>query len=294
MKHVIKIIKGSFVGMGSILPGISGSMIAAILKIYQELITALNQFTKHPIKSLIQVWQYIVGVFIGLAVGFLFINRFYDIIPIPLTLLFIGFILGAIPSIVKELKQSKIQWHHLLVMMTSMIVMGMFLLVQENETAMTGVRYYITVFFIGFITAAALITPGLSGATLLMALGFFTILIQLGSDTIEALVTFNMSEIIPFIPMIIVLILGLFTGLIVMGKIMYQFLNRYKVHFYYAVFGIVLISPLNIMISLQESTTSNIYQASFITWLISALLCLFGIWITYKISHFSKDMEEIK
>ena len=44
MKNIIKIIKGSFVGMGSILPGISGSMVAAILKIYQALIDALNDF----------------------------------------------------------------------------------------------------------------------------------------------------------------------------------------------------------------------------------------------------------
>jgi len=38
MKTMIKMIKGGFIGMGNILPGISGSMIAVILNIYKELI----------------------------------------------------------------------------------------------------------------------------------------------------------------------------------------------------------------------------------------------------------------
>ncbi len=58
--------------MGSILPGISGSMVAAILKIYQYLIDALNDFLRKPIKSILSVWQYIVGVIIGFIIGFVF------------------------------------------------------------------------------------------------------------------------------------------------------------------------------------------------------------------------------
>ena len=104
MNHLIKIIKGSLVGMGSILPGVSGSMIAAVLNIYQDLIEALNAFTKHPIQSIVKVWQYIVGVFVGLGLGFIFISTFLDVAPIPLSLLFIGFIIGAIPGLKKEIK----------------------------------------------------------------------------------------------------------------------------------------------------------------------------------------------
>jgi len=294
MKHIIKIIKGSFVGMGSILPGISGSMIAAILKIYQELITALNQFTKHPVRSIIEVWQYIVGVFIGLGMGFIFISLFLNKFPVPLTLLFIGFIIGAIPSVLIEFKSLKLKWHHLCTLGVTALMMLAFLFIQENETIVSGFRYYLIIFVIGFITAAALITPGLSGATLLMALGFFQTLITIGSNTIEAFVTLNFSEIISYIPSLLVLALGIILGLLIMGKIMYQFLMRYRQHFYFAVLGIVIISPLNIMISLQESTTINIYQSPWYVWLISILLCAIGIFITFKISYKGKNMEAIK
>ncbi len=105
MKNIIKIIMGSLVGMGSILPGISGSMVATILKIYQDLITALNNFTKNPIKAVLSVWQYIVGVILGYIIGFFFISTFLGLAPLPFTLLFIGFILGAVPSLKKKQKR---------------------------------------------------------------------------------------------------------------------------------------------------------------------------------------------
>jgi len=55
MRHIIKAAKGSLIGIGLILPGISGAMIATSLYIYEELIVALNQFTKHPIKAILNI-----------------------------------------------------------------------------------------------------------------------------------------------------------------------------------------------------------------------------------------------
>ena len=115
MNHIIKVFKGSLVGLGSILPGISGSMVATILKIYTELITALNQFTQKPIKAILSVWQYIVGVLLGYLIGFFLIKIFLENFPIPFTLLFIGFIIGSIPSVTPELKNKPKAWHHFLV-----------------------------------------------------------------------------------------------------------------------------------------------------------------------------------
>jgi len=293
MKSLIKIIKGSFVGMGSILPGISGSMIAAILNIYSDLISALNQFTKAPLKSILLIWQYLAGILLGLGIGFVFINLFLDIFPIPMTLLFIGFILGAIPTILKEIRVKKFQYHHFLVMGLSMLMMVLFLFIQEGQTSTDSWTYYLIVFLIGAITAAALITPGLSGATLLMALGYFQILIELGNDTIEALVTLNFSEIAPMIPMLLLLFLGVVLGLIFMGKVMYRVLKSYKVHFYFAVLGIVIVSPFNILFTLQSNTTDNVFQASWYVWLIGLVLFIFGIFLTHIITNKGQQTEEI-
>ncbi|MBN2300087.1 MAG: DUF368 domain-containing protein [Acholeplasmataceae bacterium] len=291
MKHLLKIVKGSLVGMGSILPGVSGSMIAAVLNIYQDLITALNNFTKHPIESVAKVWQYIIGVFVGLGIGFIFIRSFLDIAPIPLTLLFIGFIIGAIPGLFREIKIDKIMWHHLFVMMTAMLIMFGFLFIQE-QTATTGGWYLFIVFIIGVITAISIIIPGLSGATVLMALGYFQTLINLGGDFIDDLLIFNFSSVASQLPMLLLLVLGVIIGLLFMGKVMYQFLTHYKAHFYFAVLGIVFISPFNILFTLQANTSANVFQAKWFIWLIGVILLILGMFITYSISR--KDFKEEK
>lgn len=284
MNHIIKIIKGSLVGLGSILPGISGSMIATILKIYTELITALNQFTKKPVRAVLSVWQYIVGVALGYLIGFLVIKIFLENFPIPFTLLFIGFILGSIPTVTTEVKGSKKSWHHYLTMLLAAIMMVLFLFIQESSATAGDWTYYLVVFFIGFITAAALITPGLSGATLLMAFGYFHILISLVDDVARAFITLNFSEITQYLPMLLMLFLGLLVGMIVIGKLMYQVLMHFKVHFYMAILGIIIISPFNILFELQSSTENNVFATPWYTWVIAGVMFVAGMLVTYKLS----------
>jgi putative membrane protein len=292
MRHIIKVIKGSFVGMGSILPGISGSMIATILNIYQDLITALNKFTKHPIKAIKDVWQYIVGVIVGLGLGFIFIKLFFDAAPIPLTLLFIGFILGAIPGFKKEVYSKKYQWHHFLVVAISITLMISLLFVQERTASNGSFIAYLVVFLIGAITAISIITPGLSGATILMALGYFQVLIDLGDDVIRAFLTFNFSAIAAEIPMLLMLLLGALIGLIFMGKVMYHVLKRYRLHFYLAVLGIVIISPFNILFTLQENTDQNVFITPWYVWFIGVIMLFIGIYTTYMISKKETKTED--
>jgi len=284
MNNLLKMAKGSLVGLGSILPGISGSMVATILNIYQDLITALNQFTKHPIKAILSVWQYIVGVALGYLIGFLFIKLLFENFPIPFTLLFIGFILGSIPSVTKETKDKKKLWHHIVTLILAMVFMVLFLFVQEASASASDWTYYLAIFVIGFITAASLITPGLSAATLLMALGYFHLLIGLVDDVAVAIVTLNFSGIASSIPMLLILALGVLVGMIVMGKLMYQILMHYRLHFYMAVLGIILISPFNILFELQSSTENNVFQTHWINWVIGGILLLAGFTLTYILS----------
>ena len=292
MKHLIKIIKGSFVGMGSILPGISGSMIAAILKIYQDLIQALNQFTKEPLNSIRAVWQYILGVFIGFGLGFVLIKLFYQNAPIPITLLFIGFIIGAIPSLTSEVKGMKITWHHILVFILAVLMMVGLLFLNERSSQIDSWTEYIIIFLIGVITAIALITPGLSGATILVALGYFHILVNLGDALIKALITFDFSSIINLLPMLFVLVFGVIIGLILIGKVMYFILQRFKFHFYTAILGIVFISPFNILFTLQTSTTDNVFQVEWYIYFIGIILLVIGAFVTYKLSQAKIKTED--
>lgn len=293
MHHLIKVIKGSLVGIGSILPGISGSMVAAILKIYQDLIDALNQVTHHPIKAIKSVWQYIVGVIAGLLIGFVFIKLFFDLAPIPMTFLFIGFIFGAIPILLNELKGKQLSWHHMVVFILAMLSMIAVLFLTEAEVEPSSFGYYVIVVLIGIIYAIALIIPGLSGSTILLAFGFFHLLLDIISNVGVAIVTFDLSLLVSQLPVLLLLILGTLIGLIGMGKIMHFLFHHYKTHFYVAVLGIVLISPLNIIMTLEKDLNTGFLGQAWYIYVLSGILFVLGLVFTYWIStRKSKHMEE--
>src|SRR5690606_15126824 len=118
-----KILQGSLVGIGSILPGVSGGMIAAAFNIYSELIDALDRLTKEPIKAVLSIWEYLVGIALGILVGFVTIAYIFYLIPIPLTLLFIGLILGGISEIYYLAKTDKISVKSILIVAITAIIM---------------------------------------------------------------------------------------------------------------------------------------------------------------------------
>ncbi len=294
MRHFIKIIKGSFVGMGSILPGISGSMVAAILNIYQHLIDALNDVMHHPIVAIKSVWQYVVGVIVGLIVGFVIIRLVFDIAPIPITFLFIGFIFGAIPILFKEVKGVHIAWHHVVVCLLAILSMIGLIFITESQVEPTSWLYYLTVVLIGIIYAVALIIPGLSGSTILLAFGFFHLLVRIVSDVGIAITTLDISLFMQQLPILLLLIVGTLIGLLGMGKVMHYVFHKFKVHFYMAVLGIVIISPLNIIVTLNRDLETGFVDQVWYTYVLAGILFLLGLVFTYWISTRKKDkLEEV-
>ena len=95
----------------------------------------------------------------------------------------------------------------------------------------------------------------------------------------------NFTEIASQLPMLLLLILGALMGLILVGKLMHYLLHHFKTHFYLAVLGIVVISPFNILFTLQENTSSNVFQASWLIYLLGAILFVLGIFITFSLSN---------
>lgn len=291
MRHILKIIKGSLVGLGSILPGISGSMIAAILKIYQELIDALNDITRHPLKAIRRVWQYIVGVMAGLLIGFVFIKLFFDYAPIPMTFLFVGFIFGAIPVLIKELRGIKLKWHHIVVFSLSIAAMVSVIFITESQVEPTSWLYHVVVVLIGIIYAIALIIPGLSGTTMLLAFGFFHLLLDIVSNVGIAIATLDFTLLASQLPVLLLLILGTLIGLIGMGKVMHFLFHKYKTHFYISVLGIVLISPLNIVMTLDRDLPTGFMGQVWYIYVIAGVLFIGGLAFTYWISTRKQELR---
>jgi len=285
MKSVRKLIKGMIVGIGSLIPGLSGSLIAIFLNIYQDLLNALNRVLKEPKKAIFSIWQYIVGIIIGFGLGFIFVRFLFEKLPLPFAFLISGLIIGAIPLIYAKTKQEKCRWHHLLVMIIS-IGMITSLAFFQNQNGDEQNNTFV-LFLIGFIYAGALIVPGLSGSTLLLVFGFFSTFLWMGNTMIDGLVSLDFVQSVKMLPSLLVFASGLIMGLLVMGKFMHIVLINYQTHFYYGVLGMMIASPINIFLQIPSIGTS-LFSSSWILGL-SIVWLILGFLLSLKLSKVSKN-----
>ena len=228
-------LKGIAVGIAMIIPGVSGGTLAVILKIYDDLINAVNQIFKHFKDSM----KVILPVLLGAVVGFIALvfplKWGLEHCPLIVVTLFVGFIVGSLPSLYKNVsgKESPISFIWGVIFLALMI--GLCFLPSANVNTISlnvGTWFYLVL--IGFIISSALVAPGISGSMLLMVLGFYESILNIVSEIIKFQ---NLGHnILILIPLAIGIVLGFFVVSFVMGKL----LKHYPVPTYFAIMGLIV------------------------------------------------------
>lgn len=290
MNSIKKVLIGSLVGIGSILPGVSGGMIAAAFNIYRELIDALHIFFKKPLKAIKSIWQYLIGIFMGVLLGFLVIKFIFDHIPIPSTLLFIGLIIGSFPDIWFLAKQKGYDLKGFLVSSLMFVIMiGILFLPSSNETSN---HWYLWV-IVGALIATSLIVPGLSGTMVLLMIGYYQPLLTFVDEGLQAFKNFDFTTIWQMIPTALWIILGALLAVFILVRLMVWILKKAPERFYQAIIGIIVASPINIMgslyLDLKEEINIFDFTQHWYMWLIGICLVPVGIILARL---FSKDEHE--
>ena len=141
---------GIAIGSGAILPGISSGVFCVIFGIYEKLIDNIFNFFKYPKKNLKFLLPILIGIFIGVFIFSNIINYFLAKFPIQTKSIFIGLILGSIPSLFKEVnKNYKFELKYLLFTLISFIIGILSVFLESNiSTNITSVNfnYYYLVF----------------------------------------------------------------------------------------------------------------------------------------------------
>lgn len=99
---LFRMLKGAIIGVGAILPGISGGVLSVVLGIYRPLMA----FLAHPIKTFRNHLSFLLPVVIGWAIGVILLARAVDWLfrtyETPAIWLFIGLVAGTLPSLMRE------------------------------------------------------------------------------------------------------------------------------------------------------------------------------------------------
>lgn len=277
MKRILKILKGALIGLGSILPGVSGGMIAAAFNVYEDLINALDTFTKKPIKAILSIYEYLIGIFIGIALGFLVIGTVLKHFPLPTTMLFLGFIIGGIPKFINNVRKESLNYrHYLTAIIASLIILSVLLLNPSELSNISTPLIYVYYVLIGFFVAISLIIPGLSGTMILMALGVYTFFITNVSDFIKGIFNLDFNAILNGLPIIIIIGIAGFITLILLSKGINKVLKNKRTYFKMAVLGILLVSPINILYTLNYENSEIFQQLGFYDIIFGILTLLIG------------------
>ncbi len=172
MHYLVKILQGTLIGLGAVLPGISGGVLCVVFGIYKPIMELLAE----PIRCFRSHVPKLIWVFLGIIIGFLGIANLLSVLlekyPAPSVCLFIGLIAGMMPSLFREAGQQGRSRKSYIAMYTAMAVVFSLLVALEilSVNITPGFGWYV---FCGFCLALSVIAPGMSFSTLLMPLELY-------------------------------------------------------------------------------------------------------------------------
>lgn len=178
---------GFFVGLAVIVPGISGSTVAIIFKLYDQFLYALGNLFKQFKKCFAFLLPIGIGIVAGLLLGFFTVKKLLEILPFAVIGLFAGLMSGAFPAVKDELKGTTMTCGKMLLLFFGALVpvaIGVCAVVLggrgENTSFFAEVSLWkvIVALPVGYVVGVTQIVPGLSASAILMALGWFSSLVN--------------------------------------------------------------------------------------------------------------------
>ena len=177
MDLVLKILSGTLIGVGAVLPGVSGGVLCVIFGIYP----AVMDLISHPFTDLKNKIKLLYPYIIGIALGFWGIARVLELLltrfEAPSVCVFIGLVAGMLPSLFVSAGQGRSRFSSYLGLCLSCVGV-LAILVALRAMSVEIAPNFFWYIICGVAVAISVIVPGMSFSTLLMPLGLYTHLVQ--------------------------------------------------------------------------------------------------------------------
>lgn len=173
-------ILGAFIGLAVIVPGVSGSAVAIIFRLYEKLLYALGGIFRRFKESARFLLPIALGGIVGLAAGFFGVRFLLNLLPFAIVALFAGLMLGAFPAVTDEIKGEKPTPLRIILFLLGLLFpIGLSALSVFGTPDMLSLEnlawyHYLLFLLVGYAIAVTQLVPGLSATALLMTFGCFT------------------------------------------------------------------------------------------------------------------------
>lgn len=256
---------GLFIGLAIIVPGVSGSAVAIIFRLYEKLLYAFGNIIKQFRKCIRFLVPILIGAVIGLVAGFLGVKALINIIPFAIVALFAGLMLGAFPAVTDQIKGEKITVPRAALFLIGLAVPIAFSAISCNiatgDAVLENAQWYHYILFIvlGYVVAITQLVPGLSATAILMMFGYFTPIVNSISVTYWGT---NPSVFIIYA----CLAVGFVAGLLTVSKGMSKLLEKRRAPTFFTVAGMSLGSIITMFYNTDMLAVYSGWGVGFVWW----------------------------
>lgn len=244
MKYLIDCLRGFCMALADSVPGVSGGTIAFILGFYDKFINSLNDLIygkkkdrKNAIKFLIKLG---IGWVIGMILAVIILSKLFESNIYRVSSLFIGFIVFAIPLIIKEEKKViKNKYYNIIFSIIGILVVGLITYFNPIGSNGNGINLAnlslglaIYIFISAMIAISAMVMPGISGSTLLLIFGMYIPVISAIKDFLHLKLN--------YLPALIIFGLGVITGILLIIRLVKKALDKYRSQAIYTIIGLMI------------------------------------------------------
>lgn len=230
---------GFFMALADSVPGVSGGTVAFFAGEYDSFIGSFgNIFGKDKElrrMSLRFLARLGIGWIIGMVLSVSLLSGLFKTHIYAVSSLFLGMVAASVPLVIFEerLTLKALRPRHMLPFAAGAgAVVGLSLLHFSVATENFGFASALYVFFSGALAISAMVLPGISGSTLLLAFGLYVPIIT----GIRQLISFDFSA----FPMLFIFGLGVLTGIFCSFKGIHYLLNHHRCGTVSAVIGLML------------------------------------------------------
>lgn len=278
-----QVLKGVLIGVANIIPGVSGGTLAVSMGIYDQLIESITHLFKDPKKSIKTLMPYGIGAVIGIVSLAFIIEWLFLHFPFAMNLFFCGLILGSVPILYSKVKGRKLNFKYVLAFVCMfLVVIGSSLLKGSSMTQkiLTLNDFeWIRLFVVGVIASATMIIPGVSGSMVLTLMGYYLPILESVNQCMKLLIQFKWVEMFFTGIVLVPFAIGVFVGIFLIAKLIEALLKHAEELVYWGILGLVIGSPIAILI------TSGVVVGSLINLILGVLCFILGGIIAYSLSN---------
>jgi len=223
---------GFVLGITAIIPGFSVATMAVVFNVYDRLINVIIP----NVKKIFASWLFWLPLIIGGIAGLFFFSKVFSLLmenhDVPAYWFFIGVITGSIPLVYSRVRKPSSVLPSVpsvicFIIAVAVMVLMAFIKPEEGTVVYNelSARVFGMLALAGALAAIAMIVPGISGAFMLLIIGYYRTVLQSVSDL--------------NIPLIIPVVLGAVAGLLLGAAFVRFLLLKAPRETYGAVLGLV-------------------------------------------------------